>query len=169
MTDCLGGRLISPPARASARKRASTDDETRRKTSLTTLVQNSNQHNARLIARELSVLDDEHAAQAEALTVGELAGKSAGWLGKLAAQAAATVDPEGSIRRRERAEREEARVRFWREHSGACALAAYGLPTDAALAANANIAARARRYKKAKVDPDATMDRLRVLAFLDLA
>ncbi|HXC82361.1 MAG TPA: hypothetical protein VNV62_10980 [Trebonia sp.] len=124
---------------------------------------------ARLVTRELSVLDDERATQAEALILGELAGKSAWMAGRLAAQAAAAVDPEGSIKRRERAEREEARVRFWRESSGACALAAYGLPTDAALAANANIAARARGYKKAKVDPDATMDRLRVLAFLDIA
>jgi hypothetical protein len=123
---------------------------------------------ARLIADELSVLDDEHAARAEALILPELAGKTAWMAGKLAAQAAATVDPEGSIKRRERAEREEARVRFWRENNGACALAAYALPTDAALAANANIAARARQYKKAKVDPDATMDRLRVLAFLDI-
>jgi hypothetical protein len=47
--------------------------------------------------------------------------------------------------------------------------AAYGLPTDAALAANANIAARARQYKKAKVEPDATMDQLRVLAFLNVS
>ena len=123
---------------------------------------------ARLIADELSVLDDEHAARAEALILPELAGKTAWMAGKLAAQAAATVDPEGSIKRRERAEREEARVRFWRENNGACALAAYALPTDAALAANANIAARARQYKKAKVDPGATMDRLRVLAFLDI-
>ena len=114
------------------------------------------------------MLDDEHAARAEALILPELAGKTAWMAGKLAAQAAATVDPEGSIKRRERAEREEARVRFWRENNGACALAAYALPTDAALAANANIAARARQYKKAKVDPGATMDRLRVLAFLDI-
>ena len=123
---------------------------------------------ARIIADELSILDDEHVADAEALILAELAGKTAWMAGRLAAQAAATVDPEGSVKRRERAEREDARVRFWRENSGACALAAYALPTDAALAANANIAARARRYKKAKVDPDATMDRLRVLAFLDI-
>jgi hypothetical protein len=123
---------------------------------------------ARLIADELRVLDDEHAAQAEALLLPELAGKTPWMLGKLAAQAAATVDPEGSIKRRERAERDEARVKFWRENSGACALAAYALPSDEALAANANIQARARLYKNAKVSPDATMDRLRVLAFLDI-
>ncbi len=122
---------------------------------------------ARLIADALGVLDDTQAAQAEALILGELAGQTAWMLGKLAAQAAARVDPEGTTRRREQAERDQARVRFWRENNGACALAAYGLSTDAALAANANIAARARQYKKAKISPDATMDQLRVLAFLD--
>ena len=54
------------------------------------------------------------------------------------------MDPKGAEKRREAAERETARVRFWREAAGTAALAAYGLPTDAALAANANIAARAR-------------------------
>ena len=33
MNDRLAGRLVSPPARASARKRANTDDGTRRETS----------------------------------------------------------------------------------------------------------------------------------------
>jgi hypothetical protein len=123
---------------------------------------------ARVIADELRVLDDEHAARAEALILDELAGKTSWMIGKLAAQAAATVDPEGAIRRREQAEREQARVQFWREHTGACALAGWGLPTDEALAANANIQARARQYKKSKMSPDATMDQLRVLAFLDI-
>jgi hypothetical protein len=123
---------------------------------------------ARIIAEELSVLDDEAAAQAEAMIVGRLAGKTPGQVGKLAAQAACTVDPEGARRRRERAERDEARVRLWREHGGAAALAGYGLPTDEALAANAAINTRAQEYKTAKVGPDATMDQLRVLAYLDL-
>src|SRR6185437_11366607 len=72
----------------------------------------------------------------------------------------------GAVRRRQRAEEEDARVRFWRERAGTSALAAYGLPTDAALSANANIAARAREYKQAKLD--GTMDQLRVLAYLDI-
>ena len=123
---------------------------------------------AQLIADELAVLDDAQAAAAEALIIGELAGKTAWMTGKLAAQAAAAIDPQGAVRRRERAERDEARVRFWRDNSGACALAAYGLPTDAALAASANIAARARQYKRARIDPAARMDQLRVLAFCDI-
>ena len=79
-----------------------------------------------------------------------------------------TVDPDGAARRREHAEREEARVRFWRDNGGACALAAFGLPTDAALAANDAINDRAAAYKAAKIRPGARMDQLRVLAFLDL-
>jgi hypothetical protein len=123
---------------------------------------------ASIICRELSVLDEEQAARAEALILGQLAGKTPMMIGRLAAQAACTVDPRGTQKRRERAEREDARVQFWRENSGACALAAYGLPTDAALAANANIKIRAVEYKKANVSPDATMDQLRVLAYLDI-
>jgi hypothetical protein len=59
-------------------------------------------------------------------------------------------------------------VRFWRDNGGACALAAFGLPTDAALAANDAINDRAAAYKAAKLRPDARMDQLRVLAFLDI-
>jgi uncharacterized protein DUF222 len=123
---------------------------------------------ARIVADELSVLDDEAAARAEELILGELAGKTPGQIGKLAARAACMVDPEGARKRRECAEREDARVRFWRENTGTSALAAYGLPTDAALAAHANVNARAEEYKTAKASPGATMDQLRVLAYLDL-
>ena len=91
-----------------------------------------------------------------------------GQIGKLAAAAVVTVDPEGARKRREHAEREDARVRTWRENSGATAMAAYGLPTDAALSANANIDQRASEYKKAGVCPGARMDQLRVLAFADI-
>jgi hypothetical protein len=123
---------------------------------------------AKIIADELSVLDDERATQAEAMIVDQLAGKTPGQVGKLAAQAVCTVDPEGARRRRERAERDEARVRFWRDNGGAAALAAYGLPTDEALAAHANVNQRAGEYKKARAFPAARMDQLRVLAYLDL-
>ena len=123
---------------------------------------------ATIIVRELAVLDDEHAARAEALIVAEVAGKTAAQAGRLAAAAAVTVDPDGTRKRREHAEREDARVRLWRESSGACTLAGHGLPADAALAADASIAARARQYKKARIHPDARMDQLRVLAFCDI-
>src|SRR5215469_8788546 len=124
---------------------------------------------ARIISDELAVLSDEDAAEAEKLVLDQLSPLTTpGQLGKLAAHAAVTVDPAGAAERREYAEREKARVRFWRENGGACALAAYGLPTDAALAASAAIHTRALDYKTAKVRPGARMDQLRVLAFLDL-
>ena len=123
---------------------------------------------ARIISDELKVLDDERAAQAEKLILDRLDGQTPAQLGRLAAQVVCTVDPDGAAKRRQRAEREEARVRFWRENGGACALAAFGLPTDAALAANDAINDRAASYKAAKLRPDARMDQLRVLAFLDL-
>jgi len=121
---------------------------------------------AQIIAEELSVLDDEHAAAAEQLIVGELAGKTPGQVGRLAAAAAAEVDPAAARRRRERAERDDARVRLWREQAGTAALAGFGLPADAALSANANIACRARAYKRARLA--GSMDQLRVLAYLDI-
>ena len=123
---------------------------------------------ARIISDELKVLDDEHAAQAEKLILDQLDGQTPAQLGRLAAQVVVTVDPDGAAKRRQHAEREEARVRFWRDNGGACALAAFGLPTDAALAANDAINDRAAAYKAAKLRPDARMDQLRVLAFLDI-
>ena len=123
---------------------------------------------ARLISDELAVLDDEQAAEAEKLILDQIAGQPPGVIGKLAAQAVCTVDPAGAAKRRQHEEREEARIRFWRTNGGACALAAYGLPTDAALAANDAIEDRAQRYKRLKVRPDARLDQLRVLAFLDI-
>jgi len=123
---------------------------------------------ASIIVKEFLVLDDPHAAMAEALIVDQLADKTAAQVGKLAADAVIRVDPEGAEKRRERAERDDARVRIWRENTGASALAAHGLPTDAALAAHANINARALAYKKAKVMPGAKLDQLRVLAFTDI-
>jgi hypothetical protein len=122
---------------------------------------------AKIIADELSVLDDAGAAEAEKLVLADLAGKTPGQAGRLAALAVAAVDPEGAQKRREQAERDEARVRIWREHSGATAMAAYGLPADAALAANANIEQRAETYNKSGAFPAATMGQLRVLAFCD--
>jgi len=123
---------------------------------------------ARIISDELKVLDDEHAVQAEKLILDQLDGQTPAQLGRLAAQMVVTVDPDGAAKRREHAEREEARVRFWRDNGGACALAAFGLPTDAALAANDAINNRAEQYKAAKTRPGARMDQLRVLAFLDI-
>jgi hypothetical protein len=122
---------------------------------------------AKAIAEETAVLDDAHLAAAEEMILAAgLAGKTPGQIGKIAARAVVTADPDGARRRREEAEREDARIRFWRERAGTSVIAGYGLPTAAALQANASIGQRADEYKKARLD--GTMDQLRVLAYLDI-
>ena len=120
---------------------------------------------ARIIAEATAVLDDALAAAAEALIAGQLAGRTPGQVAALIARAVVQVDPDGAAKRRERAQKEEARVRFWREHAGTAALAAFGLPPDEGLAANQHIQDKALAYKAAGVP--GTMDQLRVRAFLD--
>src|SRR5712691_9065653 len=120
---------------------------------------------ARIIAEATAVLDEDRAAAAETLIAGQLAGKTPGQVAALIARAVITVDPEGARKRREKAQEEDARVRFWREHAGTAALAGFGLPPDEALAADRHIQDRALEYKAAGVA--GTMDQLRVRAFLD--
>ena len=120
---------------------------------------------ARIIAEATAVLDDARAAAAETLIAGQLAGKTPGQVAALIARAVVQVDPDGAEKRREQAQKEEARVRFWREHAGTAALAAFGLPPDEGLAANQHLQDQALAYQAAGVP--GTMDQLRVRAFLD--
>jgi hypothetical protein len=128
---------------------------------------------AALIAREFSVLDDEKAAEAEKLLLEKILdddgrlrdGMTPGEIGRRCQHLVDTVDPDGARKRRENAEREQARVRFYRDHGGAAAMFAGGLPTDEALVAQANIQKRALEYRNAGLDEK--MDLLRVLALLD--
>jgi hypothetical protein len=123
---------------------------------------------ARILADAFQFLSDDDAAKAEALIMARLAGKTPSQIAKLAARAAATVDPDLVRRQRENAQQQDARVRLWREQSGAASLGGFNLPTDEALAAYANVNARAQEYKNSTAFPDAKMDQLRVLAYLDL-
>ena len=123
---------------------------------------------ARAVAEAFQHLSDVHAAQAEALILGRLPGKTHMQVVRLAAAAAGRVDPDGDERRRKTAEKEAARVQLWREHSGTVALAGFGLPTDEALAAHANVCARAEQYKESTAFPGAQMDQLRAMGYLDL-
>jgi Domain of unknown function (DUF222) len=123
---------------------------------------------ARAVAEAFQHLSDGHAAQAEALILGQLPGKTHMQVVRLAATAASRVDPDGDERRRKTAEKEAARVQLWREQSGTVALAGFGLPTDEALAAHANVCARAEQYKESGAFPGAQMDQLRAMGYLDL-
>jgi Domain of unknown function (DUF222) len=102
---------------------------------------------AKLIVEETDVLlDPATLAAAQELILAGL-GQCRTWvdLVRLVQRAVITADPAGAEKRRKAAEREHARIRFWRENSGTCALQGTGLPTDQTLAANANIEARARQ------------------------
>jgi hypothetical protein len=123
---------------------------------------------ARAVAEAFQHLSDGHAAQAEALILGRLAGRTHMQVVRLAATAAGRVDPDGDERRRKTAEKEAARVQLWREQSGTVALAGFGLPTDEALAAHVNVCARAERYKESGAFRGAQMDQLRAMGYLDL-
>ena len=122
----------------------------------------------RMIVDETCVLETGNLfARAEEIILAGL-GKCRTWadLVRLVQRAVITVDPDGAEKRRERAEREEARLKVWRETSGTCGLQVTGLPTDEALAAQAHIEARALEYKAARIRRP--LEGLRVMAFADI-
>jgi Domain of unknown function (DUF222) len=121
---------------------------------------------ARMIADETSVLSDEDARKAEAMIAGWWKGRTWGQISKKLAAAVVNVDPDGARRRREREEREQGRVRLYRERAGTAGLIGSGLPTDRALMAMRAVQARARAYKRWGIAEP--MDLLRVRAYLDL-
>ncbi|HEX6519405.1 MAG TPA: DUF222 domain-containing protein [Streptosporangiaceae bacterium] len=67
---------------------------------------------ARMIAHETSVLSDADARAAEELAAAMWAGKTWGQIHSRITRAVVEVDPAGAEKRREQAERDEARVRF---------------------------------------------------------
>ncbi|HTR94528.1 MAG TPA: DUF222 domain-containing protein [Trebonia sp.] len=122
---------------------------------------------ARLIAQVFDPLDENEAARAEALIVGDLAGKTYPQVERLAWRAALAVAPEVAERRRARAER-QARVTVFREEAGTVGLSGRDLPAPEALAGHANVLARARMYEASGAFPGQDTSRLQALAYLDL-
>ncbi|HEX3512713.1 MAG TPA: DUF222 domain-containing protein [Trebonia sp.] len=123
---------------------------------------------ARAIIETFKYLTDADAARAEALILDQLAGKTYTQVLRLAEQAALTVDPELATRRREQAQKRDARVTLFRELSGTAGLSGRDLPPDEALAAMARVNARAQEYEDSGSFGDAGMDALRAYAYLDL-
>ena len=82
---------------------------------------------ARIIGEATAVLNDARAAAAETLIADRPAGRPRAGR-NLIARAVVTVDPQGAAKRREKAPREQARVRFWREHAGTAARPRSGCP-----------------------------------------
>jgi hypothetical protein len=125
-----------------------------------------NPSKARLIATATALLDDEQARAAEAAIAGRWEGATWSRINQLISRAVINADPEAAAKRRERAEREDARVRFFREEAGTCGLGGYALPADDAFLANQALCARARAYRAWGIP--GTMEQLRVMAFIDL-
>jgi hypothetical protein len=123
---------------------------------------------ARTVADTFKYLTDGDAARAEALILDQLAGKTYTQVLRLAEQAALTVDPELAARRREQAQRKDARVILFREMSGTAGLSGRDLPPDEALAAMASVNARAQQYQDSGAFGETGLDVLRAYAYLDL-
>ena len=123
---------------------------------------------ARAVTETFEWLMDADAADAEALILDQLAGKTYTQVLRLAEQAALTVDPGFAERRRQQTRKRDARVSFFREQAGTAALSGRDLPPDEALAAMAAVNARADDYKQSQAFGDAQMDALRAQAYLDL-
>ena len=123
---------------------------------------------AKAVAETFEQLTDPDAAAAEALIADQLAGRTYTQVLRLAEQAALTVDPELAERRREHAQKNYARVSFFREQAGTAGLSGRDLPPDEALAAMAIVNARAEQYKESEAFGDTPMDVLRAHAYLDL-
>jgi Domain of unknown function (DUF222) len=126
------------------------------------------QPKAKAVVETFLFLLDADAATAEAMIVDHLKGKTYTQVLRLAEQAALTVDPGLAERRREHAQKKNARVSLFREQAGTAALSGRDLPPDEALAAMASVSARAEDYKESGAFGDAPMDVLRAWAYLDL-
>ena len=122
-------------------------------------------YKAQVIAEATRVLGDAAAGDAEAAVVPhQVTGKTPGQIRAAIGRAVIKADPDAARRRREEAEKDP-RVELWREDAGTAAICGYGLPPDAALAADAAITAAALDLKAAGVA--GTMDQLRARAYLD--
>ena len=122
----------------------------------------------RMIVAETDVLQDPDllAAAEQIILAGQAKCRTWADLLRLVQRAVVMVDPDGTRKRREQEERENARVKFWREAAGTCALMGAGLPTDEALMAHARVEQRAQAYRAAGVKRP--IEILRVAAYLDL-
>src|SRR5271154_6645147 len=87
---------------------------------------------ARMIAAETAILSDADAAEAERQLSGSWAGKTWAQLHAKLTRIVISLDPEAFAKRREAAQKHDARVRVWREVSGTCGLGGFGLPPDEA-------------------------------------
>jgi hypothetical protein len=119
---------------------------------------------ARIIAEATADLTAADAAAVEALVLARAGQQTYVALGMAVGRAVLQVDPQGTIRRRKRAEK-RARVERWRECDGTGALAGRNLPPDDTLAADQALTARALELRAAGLD--GPLDYLRATALID--
>ena len=106
-------------------------------------------YKAQVIAEATRVLDDTAAAEAEAAVIPDgVTGKTPGQIRAAIGRAVVKADPDAARRRRAEAEKDP-RVELWREDAGTAAICGYGLPPDAALAADQAITTAALDLKAA--------------------
>src|SRR5262249_55490065 len=120
---------------------------------------------ATVIAREVTGLDDEHAAGVDRAIAGSASGKTTGQLAAATRRAVMAADPGAARRRKEHAQ-QDARVERWPAHAGPAALGGRVLRPTSVLAADQTLSALARQLKAAGAP--GTLDPLRAHVFLAL-
>jgi hypothetical protein len=120
---------------------------------------------ARVIADEVTGLDDTHAAVVERAVAAATPGLTTGQLRAATRRAVQAADPTAATKRKEEALR-EARVERWDEPAGTAALAGRDLPPASVLAADHHLTALAEELKAAGAA--GTLDTLRAHIYLAL-
>src|SRR5713226_8932455 len=121
------------------------------------------QRKAAVIEGETEALSGEHAAAVEARVLARAPGQTTSQLRASARRAVLAADPE-AVRKRKEAAQKDARVELWHEPAGTSALAGRDLPAAFTLAADRELAAAARKLKRAGAE--GTLDQLRAAVFL---
>ncbi len=123
------------------------------------------QARAAVIVAETSALDDEAAAAVATAVIRAAAAMTTGQLRAELQRLVIFLDPAAALRRKQAAEK-QARVEFWREDAGTCALSGRDLPTGLALAADKHVTAAAE-FLRAQ-GAEGTLSQLRARAYLGL-
>ena len=121
------------------------------------------QAKAAVIAAETSALGDAAAGAVATVVIGAASSMTTGQLRAELRRLVIFMDPAAALRRKEAAAK-HARVEFWREDAGTCALSGRDLPPGLALAADKHLTAEHLRACGA----EGTLGQLRARAYLGL-
>ena len=115
-----------------------------------------------MIIAETSALDDRAAAAAATVIIRAASGMTTGQLRAELRRLVIFLDPAAAQRRKETASK-QARVEFWREDAGTCALSGRDLPPGLALAADKHVTAAAEFLRSQGAE--GTLSQLRARAY----